>query len=558
MDKMPPGGAEPARAKVVEALNMGLAPNERFDRITRLACRVLEVPLAGLSLVGERRQWFLSTAGFELTGMPRDVSFCAETLDEDRIHVIKNPADETRFEKNPFVVSSPPVRFYAGHPLCTAEGIRVGTLFVMDRRKRKMDDADLDGLRELAALAEAEIGVVRAEDLAHWSGGDGTPGSGPADDVFTQIFLRAGVGMAVSDSNGSVIRANPAVARVLGRSVEEIVGEDAEAFTHPDDVASSKRAFHRLEDGDHERYQVEKRYIRSDGDIMWGRLTVTRLKGCSDDGCVLGILEDITEHVWARQELLRYQDELEGAKEAVEEANRNKSEFLAKMSHELRTPLNSVIGFAKIVGKKIGDDDPKLHSYLDRILANGVHLLGLINDILDLSKVESGKLELQLGQVSIRDLVIETITQLEGNVDPSRLQLVADVADGQDPLLTDRARLKQILINLVGNAVKFTTEGQVRVSVVDDPAGGPPLAIDVVDTGPGIAPERLDAIFDAFQQADNSSSRKFEGTGLGLTISRSLSQVLGFDLHVESRVGVGSTFRIDLKPGRPRRSVNAA
>jgi NO-binding membrane sensor protein with MHYT domain len=241
--------------------------------------------------------------------------------------------------------------------------------------------------------------------------------------------------------------------------------------------------------------------------------------------------------------------ELRAAKDAAEETTRAKSEFLSNMSHELRTPLNSVIGFANVILKnKAGNLRPQDIAYLGRIVANGRHLLGLINGILDLSKIEAGKVELQLETVDIGALVRETVLELEGQVHGRELQLVADVPDDLDSLETDRAKLKQIVINLVGNALKFTEKGSVSVRVISDERTGRPTRVDVVDTGVGIPADRLDAMFEAFKQADSSTSRVYGGTGLGLTITRSLAQLMGFDVRVESTPGFGSTFSLLLEP----------
>ena len=255
-----------------------------------------------------------------------------------------------------------------------------------------------------------------------------------------------------------------------------------------------------------------------------------------------GTGQDITEQKAAEEELVR-------AKEAAEAANRAKSDFLSGMSHELRTPLNSVIGFANVLRKnKTETLRPQELSYLDRILANGKHLLGLINDILDLSKIEAGKMELQIEAVALEALVRATVDELQGSMGGKPVALEMRLPENLAPIDTDAGRMKQVLINLVGNAIKFTDRGQVKVVVHSDAESGNPTRIDVIDSGIGIPSERLSSIFAPFEQADQGTSRRYGGTGLGLAISRSLVELLGYRLEVRSVPGAGSTFSIILTP----------
>jgi len=280
-------------------------------------------------------------------------------------------------------------------------------------------------------------------------------------------------------------------------------------------------------------------FVRRDGSRFPVLLSVTAMRGAGNliTG-FLGIASDITERNHARKDLLE-------AKEAAEKANRSKSEFLANMSHELRTPLNSVIGFANVVLKnKNGHLLPTDLTYLERIVENGKHLLGLINSILDLSKIEAGKLEVQLAPVSLGDLIRTVVATFEVQVRDRDLKLVVDVPERIAPFDSDEVKLKQVLINLIGNAMKFTEKGTVTVRLHADPVNHKPLCIEVADTGIGIPADRLEAVFEAFRQGDNTTARKYGGTGLGLTITRTLLKQLGHRIEVLSEVGKGSSFKV--------------
>lgn len=236
---------------------------------------------------------------------------------------------------------------------------------------------------------------------------------------------------------------------------------------------------------------------------------------------------------------------LQMSKVRAEEANNAKSQFLAIVSHELRTPLNSVIGFANILfKKKRGKLDEEDLLYVERILENGKHLLTLIDGVLDLSKIESGRGDITTERISLTALVDETIDQLEGRLLEKQVTLEKEFPGEEIFLETDKGKLKQILINLIGNAIKFTEKGTIRVCIVIDPASRQPQRIDVIDTGIGIPGDRQEAIFEPFRQADSGTTRRFGGTGLGLTISNRFAELLGYRLALKSKEGKGSTFSI--------------
>lgn len=329
---------------------------------------------------------------------------------------------------------------------------------------------------------------------------------------------------------------------------EPRVGQLPADIFAPEDVEWYELVYDRALSGDR---HVAVRSEVVDGQERYFELYANPIQGGEGISGAVLFGKDVTPRVRA-EEAMRL------AKEEAEAANKAKSDFLASMSHELRTPLNSVIGFTNILLKnKDGRLNDKDLGFLQRVLSNGKHLLALINEVLDLAKVEAGRMELIIEEVDLRELIVETVGQLEGQakVKEGNVQLVAEVPDHVSPVETDSAKLKQVIINLVGNALKFTHEGSVTVRLEVGPDGSTPTAIAVQDTGIGIPEDRLEAIFEAFQQAEAGTSRKYGGTGLGLALSRSICQLMGYDLIVASKEGEGSTFSIVMgeRAQRPHR-----
>lgn len=254
----------------------------------------------------------------------------------------------------------------------------------------------------------------------------------------------------------------------------------------------------------------------------------------------------------AREMVLRLETqskELEAERLRAEQASRAKSDFLARMSHELRTPLNSVVGFTNVLLKPRDPPFPaKDLEYLTRIRDNGAHLMALVNDVLDMALLQEGKVQVRLAPVDLESVVRSTVGQLAPRAEGQPVRLSVSFPRTLGPVHADEARLRQILINLVGNALKFTPEGWVRVEVASDPSTGEPVTLSVADSGVGIPPERQEAVFAAFEQVEGGHARKHGGTGLGLAISRALCRLQGFDLTLRSEPGQGSTFTVHFRP----------
>jgi signal transduction histidine kinase len=243
-------------------------------------------------------------------------------------------------------------------------------------------------------------------------------------------------------------------------------------------------------------------------------------------------------------ENVRLFQEIQDKNQQLEAANRHKSEFLARVSHDLRTPLNAIIGFTRIVLRKVEGQIPDLQKEnLGKVLISSEHLLGLINTLLDLAKIDAGKMEAIAETFRVEEIVNMTTATVEPLLKDGRVRIVRDIAPNLPPLKTDRDMLKQILFNLLSNAAKFTEQGEIKVSASRENGT---LKMAVSDSGIGMKPAALEHIFEEFQQAEKTTASKYGGTGLGLAIVKKFVNLMGGDIVVESEVGKGSTFTITL------------
>jgi len=381
------------------------------------------------------------------------------------------------------------------------------------RREREWSDAERDGFRSAARMLGASMTRQKAQEYV--------------DNILHSMEES----LLVTDTELQIRRVNPSTTRLLGYTEEELIGRPAGQVILEREAPARRSA-------------VERTYRTRTGRPIPVLFSSAEMRNGA------GVLEG---YVWLAQdmtELKRVQGELVRAKDAAEEANRAKSAFLANMSHELRTPLNAVIGYSEML-QEMAQDRGQLDLLPDlgRIRSSGRHLLGLINDVLDLSKIEAGKVELSIESVDVLPVIEDAASTIRPLVEKNGNRLEVACVDRLGALLGDQTRVRQVLFNLLSNACKFTENGVIRLHARRTRRKGSDwVELRVTDTGIGMSAEQLDRLYRPFMQADSSTTRKYGGTGLGLAISREFCQMMGGSLSAESELGKGSAFTVRL-PG---------
>ena len=634
-------------------------PEERFDRITRIAQRHFGVQMALVSLVDAGRQWFKSRQGLDASETPRDISFCGHAILGDDVFHVSDARNDSRFADNPLVCGGPEIRFYAAAPLRAPGGERVGTLCIIDRAPRKLDAEDLAMLRDLRDLAEAELGQAELREAGMQTRA--------AQNRLRAVIDTVVDGIITIDSRGIMHTYNPAAERIFGYAAAEAVGRNVsmlmpepyhgahdgylhnyvttgqrkiigigrevtgrrkDGSTFPMDLAVSEmqikgermftgivrditerkeaelalresqaklsglyelsplgialagmnggflefnEAFRAIcgypaeelknldywtltpkEYEEQEAAQLEslgktgrygpyeKTYRRKDGRLIPIRLNGILVEDQAGQPHIWSIVEDITDSKQAEQELI-------AASNAAALANRAKDAFLATMSHEIRTPLAGLLGMLELLSLS------PLNSEQAETLAtardSGTSLLRIVNDILDWSKIEEGKLELAPQATSLAQLAAGVANTYSHVASGNSVMLLQQVDARISPaLLVDALRLAQVLNNFVSNAIKFSHGGRVelRAELIESLGGAERVRFSVKDTGIGIDAEAQQRLFQIYNQGGADTARMYGGTGLGLAICRRLADLLDARIEVQSAPGRGSTFSITL------------
>ncbi|MEP7100473.1 MAG: CHASE domain-containing protein, partial [Burkholderiales bacterium] len=399
-----------------------------------------------------------------------------------------------------------------------------GFLLTVTGRTRRIETA----VRERTAALQAE---VREREVAEAALRE-------SEQRFRNILNNVPIGVIYTDLRGNVKQANPRFCELTGYSADELLRMSLADYTHPEDMLQDVELMAQLVRGEIPMYRRHKRYIAKHGATVWVQATVSLLRDANaKPRSIVGVVEDITEHLKL--------EEAERAREAAEASNRAKSEFLSRMSHELRTPLNAMLGFAQLL-----ELDPRhplsdaQRPWVSQIQQAGWHLLEMINDVLDLSRIESGNLRLQVETLNLAELLDATVSMVEGEARQRRLAISREFAAGTGTVLGDATRVKQILINLLSNAVKYNTDDG-RIHIGSRLIGTDTVEMVVTDTGLGMTPEQLTDLFQPFNRLGRERSAQ-QGTGIGLVISQRLAELMGGSLRARSVAGQGSAFILTL------------
>lgn len=526
------------RLELEEVLRSLVVPREMVAATTRLLGRQLRVSRAGFGMIKPDGETVKLEADYAVGVVPLSGAFRLDVFGE---HAVARQRDgqtvvcsDVRLchADNLSLWNTIETRAYVAVPL-VRDGAFKAVLYVNSREPRDWSPEDVALMEDAAnriwdslerAAAEA---ALRASE-AHLSG----------------LFAQTGAGFAETTTDGHFLSVNNTYCELVGHSREALLGARLRDITYPDDTAMAETLLEGVA-ASGIPCTAESRVLHGGGDMVWLANTVSRITSprasMGNTETLLTVAIDVTKR---RQ----FESELAAARDAAEQANLAKSTFVANMSHELRTPLSAIIGYSEMLQEELADSSAtEFVGDLGKIESNARHLLGLINDMLDLSKIESGKMEVYAetidAEVMVRDVAatVETLMRKKDNT------LLLDLAPSLGTIRTDVTKLRQILLNLLSNAAKFTATGRITLAVASaEGEKGRCLLFRVTDTGIGMTPEQLGKLFQRFSQADASTTRRFGGTGLGLSITKAFATMLGGEIDVESQPGKGSTFTVRL------------
>ncbi|MEY3235584.1 ATP-binding protein [Aquidulcibacter sp.] len=531
-------------AELVDFAILDTLPDPSLDAIVALASSIMDVPIALVSLVDAERQWFKARVGLDACETDRESAFCAHAILDDEPLIVANALEDPRFAKNPLVLGEPKIRAYFGFPLIVGPGLRLGTLCAIDQKVRGITGQQIEQMKALAKIVVSQLEITRSTRDA-FSMAEANEALNREADHARVILETMSEGVLIKNRIGKIVQANPSACRIIGLPRDQLLG-----------MMPTDPRWQRLrEDGTpyfpHEIPAIE--VLRSgapisnqvvgmpdaDGGTKWLNLSARPLFEPFEEtpSFVVSTFSDITH-------LKSQQAHLLDLSVKANAANAAKTQFLANMSHELRTPLNGVVGVASALANTPLDDRQK--RMVELIRSSGKDLERQLSDILDLTKVEAGELQLESVPIDVSLIIQEVVALMASACAQKKLELEFDnTVPSKQLFLGDPVRLRQVITNLVSNAVKFTTVGRVKVTA-SPRSKGPGLVIGVEDTGIGFDETHSQKLFERFSQADSSITRRFGGTGLGLAITKSLTELMGGTIRAQSTPEVGSVFTLDL------------
>jgi PAS domain S-box-containing protein len=514
-------------------------PEADFDDLVAVAAAVADAPQACIAFVDESRWWVKAWVGHVPRELPRDSVLCAEALASAEPMVVDDVRAHPRFALHPALEADPQLRFYAALPLVLDGCLAIGALCVSDRRPRALRPAQLAALQRVARQIVRLLSFRRHATVlaaAHESLAIG-------EAQYRLLAETATDAIVTVNEEGRILFANPAVERLFGYLPEEVVGEPLSMLAPERDRPSHDAVFDGIRAG---RLAVSVSAARLTGQRKDGRELPLELS-CGEGRVghqrfFTGILRDVSDRHATEHALIE-------ARERAVESSRLKSEFLANMSHEIRTPMNGVTGMLELLLEDHLPEEQRKRVHV--ALGSAQALLTIINDILDLSKIEAGKLDLVPEWVDVRALVDDVVGLLRPLGAEKHVAVEGACASSVPArVFVDGGRLRQVLMNLAGNAVKFTDVGHVSVSVSASVASAAADAVrltcTVADTGVGIPSEQIPLVFEQFRQLDGPAAHRSGGTGLGLSICRKLVDLMRGSIHVSSQPGRGSTFWFEI------------
>ena len=524
-------------------------PEPAFDRITALVCDLLGVPIAVLELIEDGLPTIKSCIGTSAIEGVRSLLTLDRATPHSGVLAVGDASSDAIFAKHPAVAGALGVRFYAGVSLRLADGMVVGTLAGLSPSARLVLPPEIRMLETLAAVIVDELELRQAYTVT-------TAEMQRERQVQAMLAASRNRYRSVLDSlnevifqvglNGRWLFLNRAWSTFTGYEITASIERHALSFALREDRRRLMQAIASLDS--HATATEEFRYRTADGDLRWcSMLIFFGQDGVEGEQILTGTLTDVTDR--RDSEAL-----LKQARDDADQANSARAAFLATVSHEIRTPINGVIGMTGLLLDT--ELTPAQWRYANTLRVSAEHLLQVINDILDYSKLDAAKLEFEQVPVRFQELVDSVVAITSPRAGVKGLKLKGKIDPHLPPsLIGDPGRLRQILVNLAGNAIKFTEHGSVTIDVrlIAESDSRVIVACAVTDTGIGIAPEARSSLFKEFSQVDSSVARRFGGTGLGLAICKRLVDGMGGMIEVESQIGRGSTFsfRVPLRKSDP-------